>query len=240
MNYKAIVAYDGTNYHGWAIQPNNISIQETIEKNLSKILNKKTKIFGSGRTDAYVHAYNQVFSFKTTNTMKPKEICNSLNRILPNDIFIKSIKLVDDLFNARFSAKSKTYIYKISNDVNGVFINNYTLKYNKPLNIKKMKQAANLLIGKHNFLSFSISEVEDTVRVIKSIKITNNGSVTLITITGNGFLRAMVRMIVGMLLDVNENKKTLDDVKNLLSNPKKGSSITKVKACGLYLNKVKY
>jgi tRNA pseudouridine38-40 synthase len=172
--------------------------------------------------------------------MKPKEICNSLNRILPNDIFIKSIKLVDDLFNARFSAKSKTYIYKISNDVNGVFINNYTLKYNKPLNIKKMKQAANLLIGKHNFLSFSISEVEDTVRVIKSIKITNNGSVTLITITGNGFLRAMVRMIVGMLLDVNENKKTLDDVKNLLSNPKKGSSITKVKACGLYLNKVKY
>jgi tRNA pseudouridine38-40 synthase len=121
-----------------------------------------------------------------------------------------------------------------------VFYNDYALFHNKKINIKKIKEASKLLIGRHDFLSFSISENENTVREIKTIKTIKKNNFIIISVVGTGFLRGMVRMIVGTLLDYSDGKKTINDIKKLLLNPKKGSAITKVKACGLYLNKVKY
>jgi tRNA pseudouridine38-40 synthase len=160
--------------------------------------------------------------------------------MLPDDIKIKSLKNVDPDFNARFSAKSKEYIYKINLDKDNVFLNNYALLYIKPIDIKKIKECASFFVGVHNFLSFSISDIEDTVRTISTIKVIKKGKLIEIRVVGNGFLRGMVRMLIGAILDYNEDKKTKEDITKLLNNPKKGSSITKVRACGLYLNKVRY
>jgi tRNA pseudouridine38-40 synthase len=170
--------------------------------------------------------------------MDKNELLLALKRMVPEDIKIKSLKKVGNDFHARFSAKAKEYIYKIYNKNDNPFFKDYYLVYDKPINLTKIKAASKLFIGKHNFLSFSISDIEDTARNIEYIKINKVGNEIVIKIKGNGFLRGMVRMIVGALIDVNENRKTNEDIKKLLNNPKKGSSITKVRASGLYLNKV--
>jgi len=240
VNYRCILAYDGSKYHGWAIQPNNLSVQEVIEKTLSKIFNTSIKVNASGRTDANVHAYNQVINFKTNKEITTQQLLKSLNDMLPESIIVKDIEIVDNSFHARFSSKEKEYLYKICLDKNNIHGNDYSLIYTKPLSITKIKKAAKLFIGKHNFLSFSISDIDDTIRMIRKISISRKKEYVFISIIGDGFLRAMVRMIIGSLLDVNEGKKTLEDIKKLLINPKKGSAITKVRASGLYLNNVKY
>lgn len=156
MTYKVTLSYDGSYYHGWAKQPNDISVQQTIEEALNKLLNKSIKIYGSGRTDAYVHAINQVFSFSYEGKlMNPKNFIISLNNLLPKSIRIKSIKKVNHNFNARFNAIDKTYIYVINENKFNIFTNDYVYNYNKKVNVPLLKKAAKLLIGKHNFLSFS-------------------------------------------------------------------------------------
>jgi tRNA pseudouridine38-40 synthase len=210
-----------------------------LEKALGSLLGEKVYISASGRTDAFVHAHNQVFNFKTKKTLDTK-FKKKINEQLGDDIYIKSIKKVDSTFHARFSAKEKEYIYEICTNKKYQYLNDYLLIYIKPLHMKKIKAAAKLLVGTHNFLSFSISEIQDTVRTIKYIRFIRKPNFLIIKVKGTGFLRGMVRMLVGTLLDYNENKKTLADIKFLLENPKKGSSINKVRAGGLYLNKIKY
>jgi tRNA pseudouridine38-40 synthase len=204
-------------------------------------LNEQITIYASGRTDAYVHAIEQVFSFKTKNSkIKPNVLLSALRALSPSDIYFKSLKKVKDSFHARFSAHSKTYKYEIDIKTYDVFKQNYVLSYSKNINLPLIKKAAKLLIGKHDFKSFSTSELDDTIRTVSSINFKKTLNHFTITIKANGFLRNMVRMIVGVLLDVNEHKKDLNQIKELLNNPKKGSSITKVKGCGLYLYKVVY
>jgi tRNA pseudouridine38-40 synthase len=203
------------------------------------MLDEKIYISASGRTDAFVHAHNQVFNFKTKKDIDSK-FRSKLNATLGNNIYIKSIKKVPLEFHARFSAHEKEYIYEICTNKKYQYLNDYLLIYIKPLHMKKIKEASKLLVGTYNFLSFSISEIQDTVRTIKYIKFVRKPNFLIIKINGTGFLRGMVRMLVGTLLDYNENKKTLEDIKFLLDNPKKGSSINKVRAGGLYLNKIKY
>jgi len=240
VNYKLVLSYDGKNYHGWAIQKNNITIQGVIEETLSTIFNEKIKVNASGRTDAHVHAYNQVINFKSKKDIENVKLLRSLNEMLPNDIIIKDVEHVNKNFHARFSAKLKEYIYKICTDKFKIHENDYVLLYDKPISISKLKKVAKLFVGKHNFLSFSVSDIKDTVREIKKINIVQKKEYIFISVIGDGFLRNMVRMLVGAMLDFNEGKKSLEDIKKLLSNPKKGSSITKVRASGLYLNYVKY
>ncbi len=241
MTYKVTVSYDGSYFHGWAKQPSHTTVQQTIEEALNRLLNKKIPIYGSGRTDSYVHALNQVFSFSYDGQLMDFDnFVIALNNLLPKSIRIKSIKKINDKFNARFNAKSKTYIYVINQGEFDLFHNDYFYNYNKKINIRKIKKGAKLLIGKHNFLSFSTSTLNDTTRTINYIKISKKQNNVLIKVNGNGFLRNQVRMIVGSLLDFNEDKKTLDDFKNLLKNPQKGSCITKAPGCGLYLYKVEY
>lgn len=241
MNYKIAVSYDGTMFHGWAKQKNVRTVQQEIETLLSKVFNKNITINGSGRTDSYVHAIEQVFSFKVkNNNITPHKLLNILNKIKPNDIRFISVKKINDKFHARFSSKLKTYQYVINLGRENVFNNNYVYNYRHTINLKLLKSTAKLFIGEHDFKSFSRSKLENTVRIINKINFKKQDDKLLIIIKGNGFLRNMVRMIVGSLLDVNENKKTTDDIKKLLSNPIKGSAVTKVPGCGLYLKKIQY
>jgi tRNA pseudouridine38-40 synthase len=208
---------------------------------LLKVFERKINIEGSSRTDSYVHAIGQVFSFKIDNdSLPPKKILQILNKIKPRDINFVSIKKVNDKFHARFNSKSKTYEYVINLGKENVFNNNYVYNYHHKINLALLKKASKLLIGKHNFKSFSRSELENTTRTIKKINFKITDDKLTITIVGDGFLRNMVRMILGSLLDVNENKKTLNDIVILLNNPIKGSCITKLPGCGLYLKKIKY
>jgi tRNA pseudouridine38-40 synthase len=209
-----------------------------VEEKLSIVLNKPTRVNAAGRTDAYVHANNQVCNFETTQKLITGKIKSSLNKILPEDIYIKSIKEVNSKFHARFSCIKKEYVYLIYTGEKNVFFNNHYLHYKKKINLPLIRKAAKLLVGKHDFKSFSISDKEETVRTIKSIIISKDENIIKIKVVGDGFLRGMVRMIVGTLLDINEEKKELADIEKLLNNPFKGSAITKVKGCGLYLNKV--
>lgn len=238
-----VIAYNGTNYHGFAIQNDLLTIQKVLQDALSRILDEKIIVYASGRTDAYVHALNQVCHFHTKKQIACQNLMRGLNAILPSDIYVKKIKIVANDFHARFSAKNKTYIYRIYNSTikqDRVFLNNFFLFYDYQINLSLLKKAAKLLVGSHDFSSFSIAANENGVRKINFIKFQFDDCILNITINANGFLRAMVRMIVGAFLDINEHKKNLQDIKNLLANPKKGSSITKAKACGLYLKRVYY
>lgn len=241
MNYLVDISYDGSLYHGWAVQTNNLSVQETIQKILTKIYKTKISIVGSGRTDAGVHALHQYFNFvEKSNHLNINQLTNALSQMLPKSIKLNNIKPVDDEFNARYNAKNKTYLYVINCGEFDLFKNNYVFNYNKQINLNKIKSAIKLFIGQHNFLSFSKSDYKDTVRKINSIKLKQDKSLLKIEINGNGFLRCMVRMIVGSLIDLNENKKTLNDIKSLLNNPKKGKANIVAVAKGLYLKQVKY
>jgi len=155
-------------------------------------------------------------------------------------LHFKKVDIVDEKFSARFNAKDKTYLYVLNTKKFNVFKHNYCYFYSQKIHLYKLRKASKILLGKHNFLSFSTSELDDTIRTINFIKIKKYHDQYLIFINGNGFLRNMVRMIVGCLLDVNENKKSINDLILLLNNPKKGSAITKLNGCGLYLYKVNY
>lgn len=241
MNLKVKVSYDGTFFCGWAKQNNNISVQQTIEDALSEVLDEKINIFASGRTDKYVHAIDQCFNFKIKNIKIPlcklKEI---LNNRFKNKIYIKSIAKIDDSFHSRFSIKSKTYLYKINTGKNNIFESNYVYQYCKNINLKKIKTIIPMFIGEKNFLSFSTSDVENTIRKINKISISKKSEYVLIQINGNGFLRNMVRMIVATFLNYNEDKITVENINQLFQIPKKGNAINKAPGCGLYLFKTFY
>lgn len=241
MNYLVDISYDGSSYHGWAKQKNNGSVQQTIEDSLSRIYQQKINIIGSGRTDAGVHAIHQYFSFcEQKVNLKPNKLIKALNSQLPNSIRINKIKTIVNSFNARYDAKSKTYLYVINIGKFNLFKNKYLLNYNKPIDLVLWKKAIKLFIGNHDFLSFSKSELSNTKRKISDIKIVKSKYIIKVYITGNGFLRNMVRMIIGSLIDLNEHKKSIADIKKLIDNPKKGSAITLASPCGLYLFKVIY
>ena len=241
MNYLIDISYDGSKFHGWAKQLNTYTVQGEIEKILSKIYKQKIYIYGSGRTDTGVHAMHQFFNFHERKIHLNKlQLFNSLNGYFPKTIKVNEIFEVNKKFNARTDARSKTYIYFINTGSFDLFKDNYLLNYNKKINIKKIKDASSLFVGKHNFLSFSKSILENNIRVIKKISIWESQSIVNIEILGTGFLRNMVRMIIGSLIDINENKKEIKDIKKLLNNPLKGSSQSIVSPNGLYLKKVEY
>lgn len=240
-NYKCTLSYDGSLFSGWAIQNNVKTIQETIQNELSILFNQKINIFASGRTDKYVHALNQVFSFKAKLNLDPQIIQNVINNKLnKNGILIHSVEIMDQNFHARFSTKSKTYKYVINRKGFSLFERNYIYQYDKKVNISKIKKIIPLFVGTHNFLSFSTSELENNVRTINFIKIKKTRKTIEIYINGDGFLRNMVRMIVATFLKFNEDNITMEEIKQLFDNPRKGGAINKLPGCGLYLEKVFY
>lgn len=246
MKVLAKVAYKGTNYQGWQKQTNAPSIQETIEKVLSKILNEEITIQGSGRTDAGVHAIGQHFHFETTKDNQDLgKLRYSSNCLLPDDIFIQSMVLVDDNFHARFSAKSKTYTYIIRLGERNVF--NYEMECNAPyeINVAKFKEAIEMFKGEHNFQDFNSKE-EDEDGFVRNIEMANfvhsqETKQIVITFKGNGFMRYQIRDMIGTALIIAQGKEELSFISYHL-NPNKKREIVPYKApsSGLFLVDVEY
>lgn len=242
MRYLMTFIYDGTNYNGYQKQVNKNTIQDNIEMNLSKILNQNISISASGRTDAKVHALNQKAHFDIDKELELGKIKHSLNQLINDDIYIKDIINVDNDFHARFNVKSKEYVYKINTDEYNPLDRNYIYQYNKKLDLDKMKQASKNLIGTHNFKSFTKSdEIErDYERTIYDIKFEIVNNTLEITFIGSGFLRYMVRNIVGLLIEVGSNQRNIDEINQILESLDRTKAGITAPPQGLYLKNVNY
>ncbi len=235
---KAIIAYDGSKFYGLQIQPDKKTVIGEIKKALKKI-NIYTKISHAGRTDRGVHALNQIIAFKIPVFWNLEKLKNILNKILMPEIYFKTIKPINFSFNPRF-AKKRSYRYLISNTTNP-FIANYTTYYPKKINITLLQKALDLLKGEHDFEYFAKtgSDVNHYKRIIFDAKIFNYKNLTVIKISSNGFLRGQIRIIVDFLLKINENKLTLNDLKEQLDK-KKVISKHLASPTGLYLERIWY
>ena len=240
-NYGITISYDGTDYHGWQRQPDKRSIQGLMEEALSKISSKKINVIGAGRTDAGVHAQGQVAHFKTDLKLEDKELFRAINSLLPKDIRIISLKKVDLNFHARKMAVSKVYQYRIFNS-SGItpFHIRYTYLYSAPLDVEKMKMAATLFAREADFNAFSSNRLLYPVRKVTRSEIKKTGKEIIFTIEANGFLRYMVRTIVGTLLEIGKGKVPLDKIEESFLGKKRTLASPTAAAQGLCLMKVNY
>ncbi|NLG04461.1 MAG: tRNA pseudouridine(38-40) synthase TruA [Clostridia bacterium] len=232
------VAYDGTNYHGWQLQPNASSIEAVLNEHLSALLKEDIKVIGASRTDAGVHAKGNIAVFDTNARIPAEKISYALNQRLPEDIVIRQSREVDPDFHPRRQKSVKHYSYQIWHDRFPMPIGqNYMLFLYIPLDIDKMQQAASYLIGEHDFTSFcSIhTEVVDKVRTILSITVEEQDSVLKIDVTGTGFLYNMVRIIAGTLLEVGKGTYPPEHLKEILEARDRALAGPTVPAKGLTL-----
>ncbi len=243
-NIKLTIEYDGTNYAGWQLQgKKHRTIQEALEKALERILRKRIKITGSGRTDSGVHAKAQVANFKTDSGIAAEKIRLALNAVLPDDITVIKAEEAVLGFHSRFSAKSKVYRYTILNRPSRPTILRdmvYFLSY--PLNLRLMRREAKILLGRHNFKSFQAADKEErgAVRTVKRLKITRDRDFIYIDIEADGFIYNMVRNIVGTLIDVGRGRLPEGSIKKILLAKNRRFAGPTVPAKGLCLLEVKY
>ena len=243
-NYKITLEYDGTNYNGWQFQKNGSSIQNEIEKALWKLLKRKIRIIGSGRTDAGVHAVGQSANFFCDKIENNKKFLNSLNYFLSKkNISISSIKKKNLNFHSRFDAKKRTYKYIIVNRKNFLVLDkNRAWLVKKKLNINDMKKAIKLFSGTHNFNAFRSSScsAKSPVRTIeKSSLIKKDGKIIMI-FSSKSFLQHQVRSMVGCLKFIGEGKWNIDKLKRLFNSRKRSLCAPPAPSSGLYLYKVTY
>ncbi len=254
MRYRAVISYDGTNYVGWQRQLNGISVQEKMEVALGKIFGTPTQCTASGRTDSGVHAEGQVVHFDAQTSIPTDKIPYAVNTELPDDISMLCCEETQDDFNARFSAKRKTYKYSLYSSPHRLptFNRNHT-HIISPLNVEDMKKGAEYIVGEHDFKCFeaSGSVVKSTVRTVYSIdiKVEEIESVkggafapvkVEISVTGNGFLYNMVRIIAGTLVYVGMGKLTPEDVKNIILSKDRTKAGKTLPPEGLTLVSVEY
>ncbi|MCK4988361.1 MAG: tRNA pseudouridine(38-40) synthase TruA [Desulfobacterales bacterium] len=243
-NFKLIIEYDGSLYHGWQRQKDDRSIQGEIEKALQKMTTNRVTVIGSGRTDAGVHAEGQVASFKCDTRLEPEALLNGLNSLLAEDTVIKVCEQVSSSFHARFDAKSKIYHYKILNRPTPAAIGRkYSWLIRKSLNQDAMRAAISHIIGRHDFKAFegTGSPRQHTTRQVYSADLIEQQSGLLVFhIEADGFLRYMVRNIVGTLVDVGMQKLTSDDFKSILDSKDRSQASATAPAHGLTLIKVIY
>ena len=243
MKIKLTVRYDGTNYCGWQVQPNGITVQQVLEDALFLATGERTRITGSGRTDAGVHAQGQVAHFETKSSIPPEKFYKALNARLPEDIKVIKSELADDHFHACNNAKKKTYTYSLyMSEVENPLRERYAVRVDENINIEKMKEVAKLLVGEHDFKAFcaSGSGAKTTVRTIYNIDIKNENGQIKIFVTGNGFLYNMVRIIAGTLIGVSKNEIDKADVQKMLTTGKRPQSIKTLSPKGLCLTSVEY
>ncbi len=241
MKYLIEITYDGSKFYGFQKQNNKDTVQGKIERVLSKILDENIKTTGASRTDRGVHAYSQFITFETNKIKDKNKFINSINKLLNNSIYVKNIKEVSNDFSPRYDVIMKEYVYKINVGEYNPIEKDYVYQYNRRINISLMKKAIKKIKGKHNFKSFtSDTEKEDYVREIKSIKIIKENNYIYIFVKAKSFLRYMIRNIVGLLIDINEGKKNIEDIDYIFKSEDRSSSGRCIDACGLYLNKIYY
>jgi len=238
-----VVAYDGTNYCGWQVQINGITVEQVINESLSKLLNEDIQVIGASRTDSGVHALGNVCVFDTESRIPGDKMCFALNNYLPNDIRIQYSKEVDDDFHPRYRDSIKTYEYTILNrrfDVPTQRLYSYFMYM--PLDVEKMKEASKYLVGKHDFKSFcsARTQVKDTVREVTDIELYKEGDLIKMRISGYGFLYNMVRIIMGTLIKVGLGIYPPEHVKEILEGKDRNLAGPKAPARGLCLIDIKY
>ena len=246
-NFKIVVEYDGTDYHGWQIQPDKKTIQGEITKAVAKITNvslDEVNVIGSGRTDAGVHALGQVANFKTESSIEPGSFLKGLNSLLPNDIVIKSLKEVPESFNARKSATKKVYRYIILNrKIPTALDRNRVYFVNRPLDLFKMKKSLTLFIGEKDFVSFqgSGSDVKSTKRTVSefTMNVLDDGYLVF-EIVANGFLKHMVRNIMGTVIEIGLGKLQLYKIDQIFESKNRSEAGFTAPPQGLYLKEVIY
>ncbi len=245
-NLKVSIAYNGAAYHGFQRQDNAVTIQETVEKAIGKLLKIPAPvIYGCSRTDTGVHARQFFFNVHIDNKIPCEGFIKGMNTLLPSDIAVLTCEEAADNFHARYNAKGKEYVYLINNKPQrDVFLQDLAFHYPYKLDIAAMNAAAKLMTGEHDFGGFCKAEgkarMKTTVRTIYDITVTKNGDLCEVRISGNGFLYNMVRIVTGTLLYISEGKRTADDIKNALETGDRAFSGITLPPGGLYLNKVFY
>lgn len=236
------IRYLGVNYHGWQVQDNANTVQAEICRALEKLFCQKINATGCSRTDAKVHALKYCLHFDCEKNIPDKNIVKALNTFLPNDIRAVDCTDADFDFHARYSCKSKTYIYKIYEGIEDPFLYRRALNYSKKLDIEKMQKFADGLLGTHDFKGFSnANELKDTVRTVNECKVYKSNSKTvIIKISANGFLYNMVRVIVGTLIEVSEGKIDLNLYDEIFKTKNRNLAGFTAIPDGLYLYDVKY
>jgi len=243
-NFKMVVEYDGSAYRGWQRQKNDLSIQQVLEEAIKKITGQKVSVIGSGRTDAGVHALNQVASFRCATKLPVNSIYRGVNSVLPEDIVVKEMEEVPFEFHAQRDVKSKIYVYKICNQkLRPALGRNYSWFVRFDLDLAKMRQAAKALIGTHDFSCFCATgtDVQDRVRTIKNIEIKNGqeGNIEII-VEAKGFLKYMVRNIIGTLVEVGRGKREPEEMKKIIDSRDRKIAGATAPAHGLFLMEVIY
>ena len=242
-NYKLTIQYDGSAYNGWQKQGNTTNtIQERFENVLFRMCDSKIEINASGRTDAGVHAENQIANFKCETNLNCEEIKKYLNKYLPKDILVKEVEEVDERFHSRLNAVSKTYEYTMATEKPNVFSRKYVYSIECVPDIEKMRAAAKILIGKHDFKGFSSvgKTKKSTERTINYIDIINENGIIKIIINGTGFLYNMVRIISGTLLEIGEGKLEPEIIEEIFKNKDRKKAGKTLPSNGLKLIEVKY
>ena len=243
-NIKLLIEYDGTNYLGWQVQLKGSTVQGVLEEKLGLLTGEPTRLFGSGRTDSGVHAFGQVAHFKTRSQMDIRTMQKALNSLLPPDIVIQKLEEADDDFHARKYSKSKVYEYRILNrNLRSAFQRGYVWYIPQKLNLKEMKKATQSLVGEHDFSAFRTvgSPTRTAVRrVIRAEwKRQRDGSIRF-EIEANGFLKQMVRSIIGTLVEIGRGRMNAADFGKILESRDRRKAGPTAPAQGLFLKEVKY
>ncbi len=237
------ITYDGTNYSGWQVQPNGLAVQQVVEEALEQLLKERVQVRSSGRTDAGVHALAMAASFSTSRDLPLRAFVEGANRYLPADIAIQDARIVPDGFKPITMAHAKLYRYTIINSsVRSPLDRLYSWQVREPLDVAAMIEAAGSFVGSHDFAAFRASNcvARTTVRRIDAVRITRDGARITIDVTGGGFLKNMVRVMVGTLVDIGKGRFTPADIGRLLQGGDRKEAGSTAPACGLCLMEVTY
>ena len=243
QNLKLILEYDGTAYHGWQVQPGLPTIQGVLQEMAKRISGEEVRITGAGRTDAGVHALGQVANFRTRKEVTPDRWQRAFNGLLPADIVVRCVEIVPVEFEARRSAKDKTYRYTILNAPHPSALERHCLLHiSDPLDVTRMAEAAATLVGEHDFSAFRAADgnVHHSVRQIYEARFVTEESRLHFVVRGNGFLKHMIRIVVGTLLDVGRGKLGLDRFRDILHSRDRQQAGKTAPSHGLCLMQVDY
>lgn len=238
-----VVAYDGTNYCGWQVQPNGITIEEVLNRSLSNLLGEKIEVMGASRTDSGVHSLGNVAVFDTNTRMPADKIAFALNQRLPEDIVVQGSCEVPSDWHPRYQESTKTYEYRILNRTFRMPTRRLdTYFYHYPLDVEQMSEAASYMVGTHDFASFCAAnaQVKSTVRTIYSCTAQKENDIITIRVTGNGFLYNMVRIIAGTLIEVGAGKRRPEEIKDILAAENRDAAGPTAPAQGLTMMGIEY
>ncbi len=242
-NYRFLIEYDGTRYYGWQRQPGQNTIQGKLESVLSLMCGSETEVIGAGRTDGGVHAKGMVANARLETALSVEEIREYVNRYLPDDIAVLEVKEAGARFHARYNATGKTYCYTcFDGEVKPVFDRKYYTRLDGRADVEKMRSAAAILTGEHDFRNFCVNPrmKKSTVRLVDRIEIVREGGYIRFTVHGTGFLQNMVRIMVGTLLEIGYGRMTQEELRAALENPERQKAGPTAPAQGLCLMKVDY